>query len=116
MKEWQKVALSMLAGIIGGALGIFTLWSWFFFAAIAGLQFGFFAGSIVLLSPVAGMIGALIGGWLIGRYFEKQEPSLLPRFRDRKWGGFRTRLIRYFIWLVFWFIVAIFIGLFRGAG
>ncbi len=102
MRPWQKTALTMLAGVVGGALGMLTVWSWFFFAALFRFSPGlFWLGAAFSLSLPGGAVGAMIAGWWMGRYFEKQEDSPpMPRFRDRKQGGMRTQLIRYLVWLL----------------
>jgi hypothetical protein len=102
VQPWLKWLLGLLAGIVGGALGIVTGFYWMFLlqqwqSQNPAASLGYLAAFAI--APVTGAFGAIAGGWLLDRGFDWYEGvPPRPRFRDRKSGGDVVRFVRFLIW------------------
>ena len=117
LNRWLASLLIALAGIVGGASGVFTALSWLYIIpAIFGLNR--FTASLYFMSPalivIMGPMGAVLGGWAAGHYIDKFERRpVQPKFRDNRAGGVITLIIKVITWVVFLLIIGVLVLLTR---
>ncbi len=102
--------LSAFAWIVGGALGVLTVWSWKYaihviFRVNASPSLSYTV-SLILIFLFAAILGASLGDEAAKRFIEKYEKQpLQPKFRDHQEGGAITSIVKAIAWTIFLLLI-----------